>query len=100
MDRYIHAHFMHMYFHADIPSGMCMFMQRFVHALVRLFTCKVGLIIYKVRVLEFNDDVRSPSPRNFFGLETVLLRAYVDPQRNQEWALKEHMASGDNTILI
>jgi hypothetical protein len=61
---------------------------------------KVGLIIYKVRVLEFNDDVRSPSQRNFFGLETVLLRAYVDPQRNQEWALKEHMASGDYTILI
>jgi len=61
---------------------------------------KVGLIIYKVRVLEFNDDVRSPSPRNFFGLETVLLWAYVDPQRNQEWALKEHMASGDYTILI
>ena len=28
------------------------------------------------------------------------MRAYVDPQRNQEWALKEIMASGDYTILI
>jgi len=30
----------------------------------------------------------------------MLLQAFVDTQRNQEWALKENMASGDYTILI
>jgi len=28
------------------------------------------------------------------------LRAYFDPQRSQEWALKENMASGDYAYLI
>jgi len=61
---------------------------------------KTNANLYKVWVLEFKDDVRSPSPRNFFSLETMLLQAYNDPQKNQEWALKENMASGDYTILI